>query len=168
MVIWDFNEDKNYIKVGEYKVLNLPNAEKASDLLNDIDTLILKALISIEIREERTPEINILLQTPYFLQEMQLLQDQGSIKFEGLNKPKNVVKTNRIPVGEDGKLRAKYRRIFLNLRRQNGKLKTLRDLRNLIAHEITHTAMNHVRWRDDDHDEKFNYYNKLILRHLVI
>ena len=44
----------------------------------------------------------------------------------------------------------------------------LRDLRNLIAHEITHTAMNHVRWRDDDHDERFNYYNKLILRHLVI
>ena len=168
MVIWDFNEDKNYIKVGEYKVLNLPNAEKASDLLNDIDTLIVKALISMEMREERTPEINILLQTPYFLQEMQLLKDQGSIKFEGLNKPKNVVKTNKIPVGEDGKLRAKYRRIFLNLRRQNGHLKTLKELRNLIAHEITHTAMNHVKWRDDDHDEKFNYYNKLILRYLVI
>lgn len=168
MVIWDFNEDKNYIKVGEYKVLNLPDAEKAAELLNDIDILIVKALISIEMKEERTPEINILLQTPYFLQEMQLLKDQGSIKFEGLNKPKFVVKTNKIPVGEDGKLRAKHRRIFLNLRKENGKLKTLRDLRNLIAHEITHTAMNHVRWRDDDHDEKFNYYNKLILRHLLI
>ncbi len=169
MVIWDFNEDKNYIKVGEYKVLNLPNSEKASELLNEIDILIVKALISIEISEKkRTPEINILLQTPYFLQEMQLLKDQGSIKFEGLNKPKLVVKTNKTPVGEDGQLRAKHRRIFLNLRKENGKLKTLRDLRNLIAHEITHTAMNHVRWRDDDHDEKFNYYNKLILRHLVI
>tara|TARA_Y100000741_G_scaffold335326_3_gene293184 strand:+ start:86 stop:592 length:507 start_codon:yes stop_codon:yes gene_type:complete len=168
MVIWDFNEDKNYIKVGEYKVLDLPDAEKASDLLNYIDILIVRALVSIEINEKRTPEINILLQTPYFLQEMQLLKDQGSIKFEGLNKPKFVVKTNKIPVGEDGNLRAKHRRIFLNLRKQNGKLKTLRDLRNLIAHEITHTAMNHVRWRDDDHDQEFNYYNKLILRHLVI
>jgi len=117
---------------------------------------------------KRAPEINILLQTPYFLQEMQLLKDQGSIKFEGLNKPKFVVKTNKIPVGEDGKLRAKHRRIFLNLRKENGRLKTLKELRNLIAHEITHTAMNHVRWRDDDHDEKFNYYNKLILRHLLI
>ncbi len=168
MVLWDFDENKNYIKVGEYKVLNLPDAEKASDLLNDIDILIVKALISIEIREERTPEINILLQTPYFLQEMQLIKDQGSIKFEGLNKPKFVVMTNKIPVGVDGKLRAKHRRIFLNLRKQNGRLKTLKELRNLIAHEITHTAMNHVKWRDDDHDEKFDFYNKLILRHLII
>ena len=116
MVLWDFDENKNYIKVGEYKVLGLPDAEKASDLLNDIDILIVKALISIEIREERTPEINILLQTPYFLQEMQLIKDQGSIKFEGLNKPKFVVMTNKISVGVDGKLRAKHRRIFLNLR----------------------------------------------------
>ena len=168
MVLWDFDENKNYIKVGEYKVIGLPNSEKASDLLNDIDILIVKALISIEIREERTPEINILLQTPYFLQEMQLIKDQGSIKFEGLNKPKFVVMTNKIPVGVDGKLRAKHRRIFLNLRKQNGRLKTLKELRNLIAHEITHTAMNHVRWRDDDHDEKFDFYNKLILRHLII
>mgnify|MGYP001197335641 CR=1 FL=1 len=168
MVIWDFNENKNYIKVGEYKVLNLPDADKASDLLNDIDILIVKALISIEMGEKRTPEINILLQTPYVLQEMQLLKDQGSIKFEGLNKPKDVVKTNKIPVGEDCKLRAKYRRIFLTLRRRNGCLKTLRELRNLIAHEMTHTAMNHVTWREDDHDENFNHYNKLILRHLVI
>lgn len=167
MVIWDFDENKNYIKVGEYKVLNLPDAEKASDLLNDIDALILKALVSIEIREKRTPEINILLNTPYFLQEMQLLKDQGSIKFEGLNKPKDVVKTNKIPVGEDGNLRANYRRIFLNLRKKNGTLKTLEELKNLIAHEITHTALNHVRWRDDDHDEKFKFYNRLILKYLA-
>lgn len=166
MSVWDFDENKNYINVGEYKVLNLPGAEKASELLNDVDTLILKTLISIEMKEKRTPEINILLNTPYSLQEMQLLKDQGSIKFEGLNKPKNVTRTNKISVGEDGKLRAKYRRIFLNLRRQNGSLKTLNELKNLIAHEITHTALNHVRWRDDDHDEKFNFYNNLILKHL--
>ena len=41
MVIWDFDENKNYIKVGNYKVLNLKDADKASKLLNDIDTLIL-------------------------------------------------------------------------------------------------------------------------------
>lgn len=168
MVIWDFDENKNYIKVGEYKVLNLQESEKAAELLNDIDTLIIKALISIEMREKRTSEINILLQTPYFLQEMQLVKDQGSIKFEGLNKPKEVVKTNRIPVGQDGKLRAKYRVIFLNLRRENGNVKTLREMKKLIAHELTHTALNHVKWRDDDHDENFNHYNKLILRHIII
>ena len=168
MVIWDFDENKNYIKVGNYKVLNLKDADKASKLLNDIDILILRTLISIQFKEKRTPELNILLQTPYVLQEMQLIKDQGTIKFEGLNKPKDVKRTQEINVGEDGKLRAKYRKIFLTLRNENGKLKTLKQLKSLIAHELTHTALNHVRWREDDHDEKFNVYNKLILRYLLL
>ena len=168
MVIWDFDENKNYIKVDNYKVLNLKDADKASKLLNDIDTLILRTLISIQFKEKRTPELNILLQTPYVLQEMQLIKDQGTIKFEGLNKPKEVKRTQEINVGEDGKLRAKYRKIFLTLRNENGKLKTLKQLKSLIAHELTHTALNHVRWREDDHDEKFNFYNKLILRYLLL
>ena len=170
MVIWDFDENKNYIKVGNYnyKVLNLKDADKASKLLNDIDTLILRTFISIQFKEKRTPELNILLQTPYVLQEMQLVKDQGTIKFEGLNKPKEVKRTNEPSVGPDGKLRAKYRKIFLTLRNENGKLKTLKQLKSLIAHELTHTALNHVRWREDDHDEKFNFYNKLILRYLLL
>jgi hypothetical protein len=168
MVIWDFDENKNYIKVGNYRVLNLKDADKASKLLNDIDILILRTLISIQFKEKRTPELNILLQTPYVLQEMQLIKDQGTIKFEGLNKPKDVKRTQEINVGEDGKLRAKYRKIFLTLRNENGKLKTLKQLKSLIAHELTHTALNHVRWREDDHDEKFNFYNKLILRYLLL
>ena len=168
MVIWDFDENKNYIKAGNYKVLNLKDADKASRLLNDIDTLILRTLISIQFKEKRTPELNILLQTPYVLQEMQLIKDQGTIKFEGLNKPKEVKRTQEINVGEDGKLRAKYRKIFLTLRNKNGKLKTLKQLKSLISHELTHTALNHVRWREDDHDEQFNFYNKLILRYLLL
>ena len=168
MVIWDFDENKNYIKVGNYKVLNLNDADKASKLLNDIDILILRTLISIQFKEKRTPELNILLQTPYVLQEMQLIKDQGTIKFDGLNKPKEVKRTQEVSVGEDGKLRAKYRKIFLTLRNENGKLKTLKQLKSLIAHELTHTGLNHVRWREDDHDEKFNFYNKLILRYLLL
>ena len=168
MVIWDFDENKNYIKVGNYKVLNLKDADKASKLLNDIDTLILRTLISIQFKEKRTPELNILLQTPYVLQEMQLIKDQGTIKFEGLNKPKEVKRTQEINVGEDGKLRAKYRKIFLTLRNKNGKLKTLKQLKSLISHELTHTALNHVRWREDDHDEQFNFYNKLTILSTII
>ena len=99
---------------------------------------------------------------------MQLIKDQGTIKFEGLNKPKEVKRTQEVSVGQDGKLRAKYRKIFLTLRNENGKLKTLKQLKSLIAHELTHTALNHVRWREDDHDEKFNFYNKLILRYLLL
>ena len=166
--VWDFNENKNYISVGDYKVLDLPDANAASELLYDIDIDILNALLSIKNKEKITPELDILLNTPYALQEMQTPENQGSVVFEGLNKPKGVKMTNDESVGPDGKRRATYRRIFLTLRHPNGKLKKSHELKNLVAHEITHTAMNHVRWRDEDHNNKFNKINKLILKHLVM
>jgi hypothetical protein len=166
MVLWNFNENKNYVTLHNYKVLNYNDAEKAAKLLFNIDMLILKSFARLEQGKIRTEEINILLKTPYILQEMQIIKDQGTIKFEGLNKPKNVYKSNQPPVGPDGKLRAKYRRIFLKLRDEKGILKNIENLKQLIAHELTHTAMNHVRWRDDDHDSEFNYYNNKILSSL--
>ena len=163
---WNFNENKNFVKVGDYKVLNLPDAEKASKLLEKINTCILKAFISIEIKEKRTPEINLLLSTPFDLQEMQLPKDQGEIIFEGLNKPKNVTPTEEISIGKDGKLRAKSRLIFLQLRNANGKLKNISSLKELIAHELAHTAENHVIWRDDDHDEDYENTLKIIRKYI--
>ena len=44
--IWDFDENKNFIKVGKYKVLNFKDAYKASLLLEKINMLILKILIA--------------------------------------------------------------------------------------------------------------------------
>ena len=168
MTVWDFDENKNYIMIENYAVLDLPDAKKAAKLLDDINNLIVMSFMSIQVKENKTPEINILLKTPYVLQEMQLIKDQGSIKFEGLNKPKEVKLTIEKSVGKDRKLRAMYRKIFLTLRDKKNKLKTIKQLKNLIAHELTHTAMNHVRWRKDDHDKKFNYYNELILKHLSL
>lgn len=169
MTVWDFNEKKNYITKGNYTVLDLQDSGAASKLLSDIDIEIKNCFISIKDKERPTPEINILLKTPYILQEMQLIKDQGSIKFEGLNKPKCVtIRASEPRVGEDGKLRAAYRKIFLTLRNENSQLKNIKQLKNLIAHELTHTATNHVNWREDDHDKKFNRYNKLILRHLLL
>ena len=166
MTIWDFNENKNYVIINGYKVLNYPDSIKAADLLESINILILTAFISIELNEKRTPEIDLLLNTPFYLQEMQLPKDQGDIIFEGLNKPKEVHFTKLRGVGKDGQLRAKYRLIFLELRNPNNKLKTISKLKQLIAHELTHTALNHVRWRNDDHGEKFNNMNKIILKYL--
>ena len=60
--------------------------------------------------------LNLLISTPYYLQEMQLIKDQAKIKFDGLNKPKEVHITNLQKIGEDGNLRANYRVIFLTLR----------------------------------------------------
>lgn len=166
MTLWDFNEDKNYTNVNGYKVLKYPDAEKAAQLLENINTLILSTFISIELNEKRTPEINLLLSTPFYLQEMQLPEDQGDIIFDGLNKPKEVKYTNFQGIGKDGKLRAKYRLIFLNLRDSNNRLKNITKLKKLIAHELAHTALNHVRWRDDDHGKEFDSMNKMILKYL--
>lgn len=164
--LWDFDENKNFIQIGEFKVLNIPSSSlKAARLLNRIKHLIIRCFRSILKNAMITPEIELLITTPFLLQEMQLNKDQKLIKFEGLNKPKNVHLTNEIEIGPDKNLRAQYRIIFLTLRK-NGKLLSINALKSLIAHELTHTALNHVLWRDDDHGPEFKLMNKIILNNL--
>jgi hypothetical protein len=164
--LWDFDENINYININGFKVLDLPDAVRVSLLLRCIKNLILQCFESIKINEMITPEIELLITTPFVLQEMQLKKDQLVYKFKGLNKPKNVNFSNEPEIGPDKNLRASYRHIFLTLRNSNGKLKTIDSLKPLIAHELTHTALNHVRWRDDDHDKNFMLYYNIILRNL--
>ena len=164
--LWDFDETINYVNINGFKVLDVPDATNASVLLRRIKNLILRCFESIKFNEMITPELEVLLTTPFILQEMQLKKDQLVYKFEGLNKPKNVRLTNKDEIGPDKNLRASYRHIFLTLRNSNGKLKTIELLKPLIAHELTHTALNHVRWRDDDHDKNFMLYYNIILRNL--
>lgn len=165
MIIWDFDENKNYIKIGKYKVLNKKDSIFAAKLLNDIENRI-KLLLS-RLKKFKNPEIKLLIETRFKLQEMQLLKDQGLIKFDGLNKPKNVINTKKQKIGPDGSLRAKSRLIFLTLRKSNGRLKKIEELYSLIAHELTHTALNHVTWRDDNHPKEFKILYKLLLNLLL-
>jgi|TARA_B110000977_G_C11015299_1_gene469204 hypothetical protein len=165
MIIWDFDENKNYIKIGKYKVLNKKDSIFAAKLLNDIENRI-KLLLS-RLKKFKNPEIKLLIETHFKLQEMQLLKDQGLIKFDGLNKPKNVINTKKQKIGPDGSLRAKSRVVFLTLRRSNGRLKKIEELYSLIAHELTHTALNHVTWRDDNHPKEFKILYKLLLNLLL-
>ena len=51
---------------------------------------------------------------------------------------------------------------------KNGKLKKIENILPLLSHELTHTALNHVKWRDDDHGRPFNSLDKLILKHLKL
>jgi hypothetical protein len=164
--LWDFDENKNYIKILGFKVLGYPDAAKAAILLKKISHLIFSCFRSILNHEMITPEVELLINTPFFLQEMQIPNDQLIIKFDGLNKPKNVHPTDESNIGPDKNLRAEYRIIFLTLRK-NGKLKTIKSLKNLIAHELTHTALNHVQWRDDDHGPEFKIMYEIILRNLM-
>ena len=156
---WDFDENKNFIKIGDYKVLNKKHATEAAELLEALKII---STLGINTIPTFSNEINLLKSTPFHLQEMQLLKDQGRVKFDGLNKPKNVYKSECVSIGKDTNLRADNRLIFLTLRHNNGKLKNIETLLPLLAHELTHTALNHVRWRDDDHDFPFDYYEDII------
>ncbi len=162
MVIWDFDEDKNYIEYNGYKVLDAKDYKKAVKLLEDIEITIRVLFEKLEqINDER---IKLLINTPFQLQEMQKIKDQGTIKFVGLNKPKNIYKSNNKAIGNDKKYRAGKRLIFLTLRNKGGKLKNINNLKRLIAHELTHTALNHVTWKDDNHSEEFyQIYNLLLI-----
>ena len=165
--LWDFDENKNYINIFGFKVLDYKDSLKAATLLQNIKNLILNCFASILKYEMLTPEVELLLNTPFVLQEMQLEKDQLIIKFDGLNKPKNVHVTNEINIGPDKNLRAQYRIIFLTLRK-NGKLITIKSLKSLIAHELTHTALNHVQWRNDDHGPEFKIMYEIIMKHIDV
>ena len=163
--VWDFNETKNYTTVNNYKVLISPLAESASILLEKLDRLVRILQYNIIVTKVNRYDryLDLLSKTPHILQEMQLHKDQGSIIFNGLNKPKDIYLTQDIPIGEDKRLRAGYRKIFLTLKHRNGRLKTINEMKSLLAHELTHTALNHVTWKDDNHSKLFKEYNKVIL-----
>lgn len=165
---WDFNENVNFSIIKGYKVLNVyPDTRDAAKLLNDLKFITYRSFMSIHATENLTPELELLLKTPFRLQEMQLENFQGNVTFEGLNKPKGVhIKKTAMHLGKDGKLRATYRVIFLTIRNKSGKLKKIENILPLLSHELAHTALNHVRWRDDDHGKDFNKMDKLILKHL--
>ena len=165
---WDFDENKNYVSIARYKVLNLPDAYDAAKLLYSIDIFVhekinnLKKIVNnfnIEVRNK----LELLINTPYLFQEMQISTKNCPVNFDGLNKPKNIKEIKNAPsIGKDGKLRAERRLIFLQLRDRNGNLKNLQQLESLVIHEITHTACNHVRWRDDDHGNDFKSCEHII------
>lgn len=165
---WDFDENKNYITINGHKVLNVyTDYTLASKLLRSINNIIIRSFEDIYKYENITSELEILLTTPFNLHEMQLEEFQKRIIFEGLNKPKNVKLYKSVPrIGRDGKLRAKNRSIFLTLRYRNNKLKSINSLLPLVSHELTHTALNHVTWKDDNHGKIFEMYDKMILKHL--
>jgi hypothetical protein len=165
---WNFDENINFSNVNGYKVINVySDTNEAAKILKDLKYIVYRAFMSIYQKEKPSPEMMLLLNTPFRLQEMQLEQFQGNVLFEGLNKPKGVhTKKLASKIGKDGNLRATYRVIFLTIRNKNKKLKNIASILPLLSHELTHTALNHVKWRDDDHGKYFDDINKLILKHL--
>lgn len=82
--------------------------------------------------------------------------------FLGLNKPKSRHVNNKVPnIGKDKQLRSGWRHIFFKIP-ENGTIYTDKDFKELVIHELAHTAANHTRWRNDDHNEDFRMYENII------
>lgn len=168
--IWDFDENLNYITVNiqgiNYYVINkFSNYYTAAKILHRIRYVINHiSLYFIFNYYNYNAKEQILIDcfcdihpNNYILSEMQL-----GTKFYGLNKPRNIYKSNKPPIGPDNSDRASYRNVFLTLRKKNGTFNPWNKIIKLVIHEITHTMCNHIRWRDDDHGKDFKRAHKII------
>jgi len=169
---WDFDEQKNYIIVNiqgrDYKVINrFPNYYRAAEYLNYIYNVIVLICLYLRVNyyshkysdQDRITIDCFLKIHPYNfkLSEMQL-----DNQFNGLNKPREVYNTNEPLLGPDGSLRAKWRHIFITLRKSNSQFKNNKSIMDLVIHELSHTMCNHIRWRDDDHGQDFQRAEKIL------
>ena len=173
--IWEFDEQIDYINYKldnkNYKVLKKYNnySEAANYLHNirkiiDIISLILYISLKYNYSNYNKDDIeafNVFLSIHphnYLLSEM-----KDNTGFNGMNKPRNIYYSNNYPVGKDSNKRAKYRDIFLTLRKNNGSFKNFNTIMKLVLHEIAHTMCNHVLFRYDDHGDDFKKYEQVLI-----
>ena len=169
---WDFDENKNYRTVNiqnkNYKVIDkYSDYYTAATILSKIDSIILQMCIYLKKNYKRYTQQNRVYidcfcdihPNNYLLSEMQL-----DTMFEGINKPRDVHKSDKIGIGKDGKLRSKWRHIFLTLRTNTGQFKTQKDIMWLVIHELAHTMCNHVQWHDDNHGKDFQNAEKILYK----
>lgn len=106
------------------------------------------------------PGTILLIITPCTIQEM-----TRNYKFDGLNKPKNIVKLKQfdgLNFKEDSELRAGIRHIMLTIC-EKGKIRPWEKIKKLLLHELAHTMCNHVTYREkDNHLEDFHMYEDFL------
>ena len=169
---WDFDENINFIEViinnKKYKVLyKYTDSSQSANILVQLDItlfLICNYLSTNKYKysKEERNAIECFLDVHFNNKKTSLAEMQIGTIFNGLNKPRDIIKTNKPYIGEDKNIRAKYRTVFLTLRKKNGKFKSNKSIMDLFIHEITHSMCNHISWRDDDHGEDFKKYEKLL------
>ena len=171
---WDLDENGKRIRKGGYTFVvnkDIPNEKKTVDRLHDAKNieLRLKNTMREELKKGRggkfKKEMQHFIETQHNFFEMPL-KKAGFQKFRGLNKPKNVHKTNKPPIGKDKNLRPSYRIVMLTIRNTNGGIESCAKFLRLLLHELAHTVANHVILRGDDHGKDFKEYESLLWKML--
>lgn len=174
----------HYIGKYPYKAYSKSNAQKLANIREQIDNLCYNLINSKNEWEQSTNNqeyldgVNLFLglhneydhdphtlPSPFFeiaskgipVSRYLLSEIPSGTKFMGLNKPKFRYLDKRLPpVGKDGKGRALYRDIFLDLNKND------KQLKSLVVHELAHSLANHIMYRPDDHHADFKWAEKLL------
>jgi hypothetical protein len=129
-----------------------------------IETIKLALNSSYEFSSKHSfiPQAFVFITTPINIQEI-----PHNMGFEGLNKPKNIVKFTFKPkqFNQDNGYRAGRRHIMLAVRTNKNELRKWDKVKRLILHEISHTLCNHVTYRTKgNHLDDFKYTEKTITK----
>ena len=149
--IWDLDENHNFIKINNYKVVNRKGYKDASNMLRRIDNYIV-TLKKMASNRNSNCYINNFISVPYIVQEI----PENDV-FEGINKPKHIQYTKYSRgFPRDDEYITGYRLIMLKIRRKNGKLRAWNSIKKLLLHELAHTMCNHCTYREEgNHQDDF-------------
>lgn len=162
---WDLEEHRGfrtYSLQGKSYSVNIKrsenNAKEAAILLmyieQYVDQLIADLVAVSRAKQVSSPNIDIIAETPYRIQEIEY-----SRGYYGINKPKNIyeISNPKRLFALDNRYRATWRLIMLSLRSSNGNFKEWKSIKNTLIHELAHTMCNHVTYRESgNHQKDFN------------
>jgi hypothetical protein len=167
---WDLEEDLGFITFPDESIpfslkvieTNNPNADRiAFEILKCIynyiyelkkclrDTLLFNPLACTKVRDEMI----LFIITRCTIQEIPVNK-----KFEGLNKPRDIVyNEDNLDLEKDNQYRAGKRHILFKIRSSNNKFKSWKNLKQLLLHELSHTCCNHIEyWNARNHAKDFD------------
>lgn len=177
--LWDLNELNGFVNIRGFDVRDDGSAvlkEKISRYLYLIYCYIyaLKTYIADNFGDlsieypDCVNEMEVFVITPHTVQEI-----TNNRKFNGINKPKNIVQVYHLDqkFRLDNRFRAGRRHIMLHLR-QNGSprpwmaknhTRKSDDVKNLVLHELAHSLCNHCVYRDEgNHSTDFKKCENLL------
>lgn len=168
---WDLEEEKGYIiantEGNNYYILNnRKNMSKALEIFKKINYFIteLTSYLSnnfYRIPAELKPGIMILIMM--HPQNQRLYELPEDSQFIGLCKPKGVrIRKNLPPIGKDKYLKATSKYLYIQIRKSDEKFKSFNEIKDIVIHELAHTAANHVTWKDDNHGKDYEKYHNFL------
>ncbi len=173
---WDIEEEDGFVTMSNgFKVYDIgseTNKKKAADLLYYMDLYIKLIQSSLKNKPAWTLEESILANTPMKVQETPY--DSLGKKYHGICKPKGITTFafNYYPKGtkpnsvRNHECYCKYRLVMMQLRTSGGKgkLRSWKDIKDTLLHELAHAMRNHLQYFEkENHEKDFHHAEKVLI-----